>query len=232
MSLATGFLLLGFGIAGESPGDVPGFHLVHWRMTLAQATEAGSYLVHTTGDTGNCFLLLQHRLTDKERTEALRSGHVSPSSPRWCHPAGPFMNTGSERNREFGLSGSPFSEQARQRRGDLYSRFSSANPFAADLATSFWLYKKLSTFLAGCVHFTEQPELHESIKAPSQFRSCEDGTKIRRFWIDVQDKTKWCIQALFDASQSHADIRNQHLPSQGCRFPAKLKSEQLRVSRW
>lgn len=49
MSLVTGFLLLGFGIAGESPGDVPTPFLASIlstsNMTLLQATEDGSYLV-------------------------------------------------------------------------------------------------------------------------------------------------------------------------------------------
>lgn len=103
---------------------IPGFHLVHWHMTLVQAAEPGSYLVHTRSDTGNCFLLLQRGLTAREGTEALRAAQMPPSSPRWCHPAGPFRNTDSERNSEVGLSGSPLSRWAKQRHRDRYGRFS------------------------------------------------------------------------------------------------------------
>lgn len=68
-------------------------------MTLVQATEPASYLVHTRGDTGNCFLLLQHGLTGGEGTEALRSTRMSTQQPpAGGHPAGPFMNAGSERS--------------------------------------------------------------------------------------------------------------------------------------
>lgn len=60
---------------------IPGFHLVHRHMTPVQAAGPGSYLVHTRGDTGNCFLLLQHGLTGGGRTEAPPSAPRPPSSP-------------------------------------------------------------------------------------------------------------------------------------------------------
>lgn len=42
-------------------------------MTLMHSIEPGSYLVHTGSDTGDCFLLVQRRLTDRrESIEALQ----------------------------------------------------------------------------------------------------------------------------------------------------------------
>lgn len=64
-------------------------------MTLMHSIEPGSYLVHTDGDTGNCFLLVQLRLNDRrESIEALQLGHKSPSNHCWRRLRGTFGETG------------------------------------------------------------------------------------------------------------------------------------------
>lgn len=69
MSYVTGLLLFHFGIAVESPEDlIPGFLHAHSHMTLMHLIEPGSYLVRTGRDTGNCFLLVQLRLTDRRES--------------------------------------------------------------------------------------------------------------------------------------------------------------------
>lgn len=81
MSLATGFLLLGFGIAGESPGDVPTPFLASVWSTGGGDRSRILFGTQVTLATAFCCFNIDWLIG---RAEALRSGHVSPSSPRWC----------------------------------------------------------------------------------------------------------------------------------------------------
>lgn len=81
VSQATGFLLLNFGIANESPGDTPNtIYLPSRPLTLLHLIELCFW--YTPAVTlATAFCLLQLQLTDGgERTEALQLGPIFPSN--------------------------------------------------------------------------------------------------------------------------------------------------------
>lgn len=208
MSLATGFLRLGFGIAGESPGDAPTWFLASilstdtWHWCKRQNPVLIWYTPGVTLATAFCCFNVDWLLEREQRLcGQLKCPPAAPAGAILQVLLGILTLNVTVKSDYLGVHlAVELSRDTGTGTGDF-----------PDLATSFLLHKRKSTILAGCVHFAGQQRLRESIKAPSQLWSRTDvalksatfvGTKIRRLWIAVKDKTKGCIPALFEDSKS------------------------------